>query len=61
LIQEIVFSDETQNGEEILVLTGGTFYKDSSMKTKGFTPMNTNDFETWYSFANNTRKNTNST
>jgi hypothetical protein len=61
LIQEIVFSDETQNGEEILVLTGGTFYKDSSMKTKGFTPMNTNDFETWYSFPNNTRKNTNLT
>lgn len=58
LIEEIVFTDEAQNGEEILVRTGGTFYKDSSMKTKGFTPMNTNDFETWYSFPNNTRKNT---
>ena len=59
LIQEIVFTDEAQNGEEILVLTGGTFYKDSSMKTKGYTPISANDFETWYSFPNNTRKNSN--
>ena len=50
LINELVFVDEAQNGEEILVLTGGTFYKDSSMHTKGFMPINTNDFETWYSF-----------
>ena len=60
LIQELVFSEEAQNSEEILVLTGGTFYKDSSMKTKGYTPINTNDFETWYNFpsSNKTRKNT---
>ena len=49
LIQELVFTDEDQNGEEILVLTGGTFYKDSSMKIRGFTPVNANDFKTWYS------------
>jgi len=47
LIQELVFTDESQNGEEILVLTGGTFYKDSALKTKGFMPINTTDFETW--------------
>lgn len=52
LIEELVFADETQNGEEILVLTGGIFYSDSVMKTKGFTSINTNDFETWYSFPN---------
>jgi hypothetical protein len=51
LIQELVFTDESQNGEEILVLTGGTFYKDSALKTKGFMPINTTDFETWYSFS----------
>ena len=58
LIEELVFADEAQNGEEILVLTGGTFYSDSSMKTKGFMPIGTNDFETWYSFPsyNKTRK-----
>ena len=58
LIEELVFADEAQNGEEILVLTGGTFYNDSSMKTKGFTPIDENDFETWYSFPsyNKTRK-----
>ena len=58
LIDELVFADEAQNGEEILVLTGGTFYKDSAMKTKGFMPINTNDFETWYSCSkyNKTRK-----
>lgn len=60
LIQELVFAEEAQNGMEILVLTGGTFYKDSSMKTKGYTPINGNDFETWYTFPNYTmtRKNT---
>jgi hypothetical protein len=59
LIQELVFDEEAQNSEEILVLTGGTFYKDSSMKIKGFKPIGTNDFETWYSFSNynTTRKN----
>jgi hypothetical protein len=58
LIEELVFADEAQNGEEILVLTGGTFYKNSSMKTKGFTPIGTHDFETWYSCPkyNKTRK-----
>ena len=57
LIEELVFADEAQNGEEILVLTGGTFYSDSVMKIKGFTPINMNDFETWYSFPNiKTRK-----
>ena len=58
LIEELVFADEAQNGEEILVLTGGTFYNDSSMKTKGFMPIGTNDFETWYIFPsyNKTRK-----
>jgi hypothetical protein len=58
LIEELVFANEAQNGEEILVLTGGTFYNDSSMKTKGFTPIDENDFETWYSFPsyNKTRK-----
>jgi len=49
IIKELVFNDEKQNGEEILVLTGGTFYSDSTMKTKGFFPINANDFETWYS------------
>ena len=58
LIDELVFTDEAQNGEEILVLTGGTFYSDSSMKTKGFMPINVNDFETWYTLSkyNKTRK-----
>lgn len=58
LIQDIVFTDEAQNGEEILVLAGGTFYKDSSMTTKGFTPVNKTDMETWYSYPtyNKTRK-----
>jgi hypothetical protein len=58
LIKELVFADEAQNGEEILVLTGGTFYKDASMKTKGFMPIGTHDLETWYSFPkyNKTRK-----
>ena len=55
LIQELVFDEEAQNSEEILVLTGGVFYKDSSMKTKGYTPINTNDFETWYSFSSYTK------
>jgi hypothetical protein len=57
-IEELVFANEAQNGEEILVLTGGTFYSDSSMKTKGFMPIGENDFETWYSFSkyNKTRK-----
>jgi len=50
IIQELVFADETQNGEEILVLTGGTFYSDSTMKRKGFMPLHETDFETWYSF-----------
>lgn len=48
LIEELVFSDEVQNGEEVLVLTGGTFYSDSKMNTKGFMSINANDFETWY-------------
>ena len=58
LIDELVFADEAQNGEEILVLTGGTFYKDTSIKTKGFMPIGANDFETWYVFSkyNKTRK-----
>lgn len=58
LIDELVFTDEAQNGEEILVLTGGTFYSDASMKTKGFLPIGTNDFETWYLCGkyNKTRK-----
>jgi len=58
LIEELVFADEAQNGEEILVLTGGTFYNDSSMKTKGFKPIGANDFETWYTLSkyNKTRK-----
>jgi len=58
LIDELVFADEAQNGEEILVLTGGTFYNDSSMKTKGFKPIGANDFETWYTLSkyNKTRK-----
>ena len=58
LIEELVFADEAQNGEEILVLTGGTFYSDSSMKTKGFKPIGANDFETWYTLSkyNKTRK-----
>ena len=58
LIDELVFANEAQNGEEILVLTGGTFYSDSSMKTKGFMPIGENDFETWYTLSkyNKTRK-----
>ena len=48
LIEELVFADEAQNGEEILVLTGGTFYSDPAMKTKGFMPIHGNDYETWY-------------
>ena len=55
LIDELVGADEAQNGEEILVLTGGTFYSDRAMKTKGFMPMNANDFETWYVGANTTK------
>ena len=51
LIDELVFTDESQNGEEILVLTGGTFYSDSDLKTKGFMPINTSDFETWYTLS----------
>ena len=55
LIQALVFSDEVQNGEEILVLTGGTFYSDPTMKQKGFMPLKATDFETWYSFPSDHR------
>lgn len=55
LIKELVFADETQNGEEILVATGGTFYSDSAFKNKGFKPINANDFETWYVGSNSTK------
>jgi hypothetical protein len=51
LIKDLVFTDTTDNGEEILVMTGGTFYNDSTMKVKGFMPINSNDFETWYSLS----------
>jgi hypothetical protein len=57
LIDELVFADETQNGEEILVLNGGTFYCESTMKTKGFKPINSSDFETWYTFQTNNKTN----
>ena len=57
LIDELVFADETQNGEEILVLNGGTFYCESTMKTKGFKPINSGDFETWYTFQTNNKTN----
>lgn len=50
LIEELVFADEEANGEEILVLNGGTFYSDAAKKTAGFMPINANDFETWYAF-----------
>jgi hypothetical protein len=58
LIEELVFQSEVQNGAEILVLTGGTFYKDSNMTTKGFSPIGATDYETWYSTSkrNKTRK-----
>ena len=55
LIEELVFTDEAQNGEEILVLTGGTFYSDPSMKRKGFMPIHATDFETWYLFPSDHR------
>jgi hypothetical protein len=58
LVNELVFLDEAQNGEEILVLTGGTFYKDPMMKTRGLLPIGANEFESWYSCSkyNKTRK-----
>jgi len=37
------------DGEEILVLTNGTFYSDESMKTNGFKTTSPNQFEAWYS------------
>lgn len=51
LIEELVFADEKENGEEILVLNGGTFYSDRVKETKGLKPINANDFETWYSLS----------
>jgi len=44
------------DGEEILVLTNGTFYSDESMKTKGFKTTIPNQFETWYSGARGGRR-----
>lgn len=50
LIDELVYEDTEGNGEEYLILNGGTFYKNKEMTIKGYKKMNDNDFETWYSF-----------
>jgi hypothetical protein len=46
---------ETQSYEEeneYIVLGGGTFYKDASMREKGFTKIGEGKYECWYSLIN---------
>jgi hypothetical protein len=53
LIDELVCEDKDSNGEEYLILNGGTFYKNKDMTIKGYKKVNNTDFETWYSFNKN--------
>jgi hypothetical protein len=47
-LRSLVLSDTRANGEEIMVLTDGTFYADSSLRKRGFRPLGGGDYETWY-------------
>lgn len=47
-IDDLVMTDSAGNGEEILVPTGGTFYKDPLKSRKGFKPIGNRNYETWY-------------
>lgn len=47
--------EETRSYEEeneYIVLGGGTFYKDATMKEKGFTQIGNGKYECWYSLIN---------
>ena len=47
-VYDLIHSNSKQDGEELLVLNGGTFYANKELTKKGFKPLN-GDFETWYS------------
>ncbi len=49
-IASLVFETTEANNEEILVLNGGTFYKDGALTKPGYKKINAHEFETWYSF-----------
>jgi hypothetical protein len=58
LIEEMVFTDEAENGEEIIVKNGGSFFKEAELKDIGFNKLNDTTYETWYTIKNeNARKN----
>jgi len=51
MIDELVFSNKGSNGEEVLVLNGGTFFADSFLSLKGYKSTKAGtEKETWYSF-----------
>lgn len=47
-VYDLIHSNSKQDGEELLVLNGGTFYANKDLTKKGFKPLN-GYFETWYS------------
>ncbi len=48
LIDELVFRDEAQNGEEIIVLNTGKFYANASLTRGGFKRIDDIHRESWY-------------
>jgi hypothetical protein len=51
LINEMVFTDEDENGEEIIVLNGGKFYGNSDLTRRGFKRNDENHYESWYTLS----------
>lgn len=49
-IDNLVLTDAESNGEEILVLNGGTFYANKTYTKKGFKSLKNGDYETWYKY-----------
>lgn len=58
LIDELVFADEKQNGEEVIVLNDGVFYKDKGLTSPGFFRHSETHLESWYSAGKRARKQT---
>lgn len=48
LLEELVFTNEEQNGQEIIVVNGGRFYTDVNKSHEGFNQIDDDTFETWY-------------
>lgn len=58
LIKELVFADEKQNSEEVIVLNDGVFYKDKGLTMPGFVRHSELHVESWYSAGKRVRTRT---